>query len=260
MELGAFDYVAKPSGTISVNIGQVQEDLLDKVKAAVKTRVSRLKRKMNKPQKVKHTVDNEADDSFINLKDFPAVCIGISTGGPKTIFDVLPEFEKNFPAALFMVQHMPPAFTSTYARRLNDYCRLEVKEAEAGETVRPGVCYLGKGGFHMTLYRKPSGNMTIRLTKKPDHHFIPSVGVMMNSVLGAFGENTVGVLMTGMGDDGADAMVNIRKSGGYAIAESEDTAIVYGMPKEAVERGGADVILPSNRIAAEISRVVKKGW
>ncbi|MGE4497113.1 MAG: chemotaxis response regulator protein-glutamate methylesterase [Deferribacterales bacterium] len=260
MELGAFDYVAKPGGTVSVNISEVRDDLVWKVKAAAGTGVGKLRRRTAKPQKKILTVETEESEELLGLDDYPAVCIGISTGGPKTIFDVLPELDKNFPAALFMVQHMPPTFTATYAKRLNDYCKILVKEAEAGEEIRPGVCYLGKGGFHMTLYRKPGGRFIIRLTKKPDHHFIPSVDVMMDSVRSCFGEKTIGVLMTGMGDDGADSMVKIRKGGGYTIAESEESCIVFGMPKEAIERGGADVVLPSSRIAWELNRVVKKGW
>ncbi|QAR33763.1 chemotaxis response regulator protein-glutamate methylesterase [Geovibrio thiophilus] len=259
MELGAFDYVAKPGGTVSVNIDEVRDDLLQKVKAASGTEVKKLRRRALKPQKVKLTVEQD-EEPPLELDDYPAVCIGISTGGPKTIFDVLPELEKNFPAALFMVQHMPPTFTATYARRLNEYCKIHVKEAEAGEEIRPGVCYLGKGGFHMTLYRKPGGKIIIRLTKKPEHHFIPSVDVMMDSVRNCFGAKTVGVLMTGMGDDGANSMVKIRQDGGYTIAESEESCIVFGMPKEAIDRGGADVVLPSGRIAWELNRVVKKGW
>lgn len=260
MELGAFDYVAKPGGTVSVNIGEVMDDLIWKVKAAAETGVKKLRRKTSKPMKKKLTVETAEEPELLELDDYPAVCIGISTGGPKTIFDVLPELDKNFPAALFMVQHMPPTFTATYARRLNEYCKIHVKEAEAGEEIRPGVCYLGKGGFHMTLYKKPGGKVIIRLTKKPEHHFVPSVDVMMDSVRNCFGARTVGILMTGMGDDGADSMVKIRKGGGYTIAESEESCIVFGMPKEAIDRGGADVVLSSGKIAWELNRVVKKGW
>jgi len=259
MELGAFDYVAKPGGTVSINIDEVREDLITKVKAAVKAGNSKLRRKTAKPVKKKLVVEQEEEEP-LELDEYPAVCIGISTGGPKTIFDVLPELEKNFPAAVFMVQHMPPSFTATYARRLNEYCRIHVKEAEAGEEVRPGVCYLGKGGFHMTLYKKPGGKIIIRLTKKPEHHFVPSVDVMMDSVRSCFGDKTIGVLMTGMGDDGANSMVKIRKGGGFTIAESEESCIVFGMPKEAIARGGADVVIPSTKIAGELSRIVKRGW
>lgn len=259
MELGAFDYAAKPGGTISVNIAVVTDDLIRKVKAAAKTRIAKLKKKTVKPQKAKLILEEEGED-ISGLKDFPAVCIGISTGGPKTIFDVLPVLDKSFPAAVFMVQHMPPSFTATYARRLNEYCRIEVKESVAGEVVRPGVCYIAKGGFHMTFYRRPNGSVIIRHTRKPEHNFVPSVDVMMESARACYGSRTIGVLMTGMGDDGADSMVRIRTGGGYTIAESEESCVVFGMPNEAIERGGADVVLPSSKIAAEITRAVRKGW
>lgn len=263
LELGAFDYVAKPGGTVSVNIDEVRQDLLRKVKAAVGAGLGKLRRRVPKVQvnkKIVSLVEPEETNDLATLEDFPAVCIGISTGGPKTIFDVLPELDKDFPAAIFMVQHMPPNFTATYAKRLNEYCKITVKEAEAGEEVKPGVCYVGKGGFHLTLYKKPSGKVIIRITKKPERNFIPSVGVMMDSVRSCFGEKTIGVLMTGMGDDGADAMVEIRRGGGYTIAESEDSCVVFGMPREAIDRGGADVVLHSRKIAVEINRLVKRGW
>jgi two-component system chemotaxis response regulator CheB len=259
MELGAFDYAAKPGGTVSLNINVLKEDIIQKVKAAAKSRTARLRRKATKPQKTKLTIE-EPDEGLPDIKDFPAVCIGISTGGPKTIFDVLPLLEKNLPAAVFMVQHMPPSFTATYAKRLNEYCKMEVKESSAGEVVRPGVCYIAKGGFHTTFYKRPNGSVVIRHTAKPEHSFMPSVDVMMESARACFGNKTIGVLMTGMGDDGADSMVRIRQGGGYTIAESEESCVVFGMPKEAIDRGGADVVLPSTRIASEITRVVKKGW
>jgi two-component system chemotaxis response regulator CheB len=186
------------------------------------------------------------------------VVIGISTGGPKTLFDVLPHLPRDLNAAVFVVQHMPPAFTHSFARRIDSQCPMKCTEASPGTVVEPGNIYLGKGGFHLALFKKLTGTVVLRTPTRPEHPFIPSVDVMMESVLEVFGSDTIGVLMTGMGDDGADAMIKIRKAGGRTIAESEESAIVFGMPREAIERGGAEIIAPSWNIAGEIDRAVNR--
>jgi len=260
LQLGAFDYIPKPGGTISLDIERIKNDLIAKVKEAVKSSYRKLKRKISfrkRKIKVKPAVSVSRREALV---DYKAVCIGISTGGPKTIFDVLPYLPADLNAAVFLVQHMPPGFTRTFAERLNKHSEITVKEADAGDIVSPGICFLGKGGYHLTLLRKLRKEIAIRLTTRPKHLFMPSVDVMMESVLSVFGSNTVGVLMTGMGDDGARAMVKIRQAGGYTIAESEETAIVFGMPKEAIRMGGADIVLPSYEIADEIIKRVNEGW
>ncbi|MCD6238404.1 MAG: chemotaxis response regulator protein-glutamate methylesterase [Thermotogae bacterium] len=258
LELGAFDYVEKPGGTVSLNIEHVRRELLEKLDAAYMTSRKQLimkrlakRRQIHTPVISKPIVKAPA----VIPATFYGVGIGISTGGPKTIYDVLPVLPENLNAAIFLVQHMPPNFTKQYAERLNNYCQMTVVEAEDGMTVKPGAIYVGKGGYHLKL-RKSNDDIKIRLSKIPKHLFIPSAGVMMDSVLAIFGSRTVGVLMTGMGDDGADAMVNICKKGGYTIAESKETAIVFGMPAEAINRGGAKIVLPSYSIADEIIKTV----
>ncbi|TCK61869.1 protein-glutamate methylesterase/protein-glutamine glutaminase [Seleniivibrio woodruffii] len=258
LELGAFDFVAKPSGTVSRDIETVKRELAIKVKAAAGMGLSKLTRRTDRAVIEKHMI--EVPESSLSSADFKVVCIGISTGGPKTIFEVLPHIPQDINAAIFMVQHMPVGFTESYARRLNESCRITVKEAEAGDIVTPGVCYVGRAGNHMTMYKKMNGDVTLRLGKTPDHAFIPSVDIMMESASGVYGSKTLGVLMTGMGNDGAASMCLIKKAGGYTIAESEETAVVYGMPKEAVNRGCTDIVLPSYKIAAEICRKVGRGW
>ena len=135
--------------------------------------------------------------------------------------------------------------------------KLRIKEVEAGDIVRKYNGYLAKGGYHLLLRKIRESDIRIRLSTVPTHLFIPSVSVMMEPVLKVYGKKTVGVLMTGMGSDGADAMLNIRNAGGRTIAESEETAIVFGMPMEAIKRGGADTIAPSYRVADEIVNAVK---
>ena len=181
--------------------------------------------------------------------------IGASTGGPGTLAEVLPMLPADLKAALIIVQHMPPTFTSSFAKRLDEICRFPVKEAEAGDILQDGKGYLAPGGYQMLV--RNAGGM-LRLSDSPKTVFMPSVNVTMGSVLDAYGgKKVVGVLMTGMGDDGADAMVKIRNAGGITIAEHESTAVVYGMPREAIERGGAEIVAPSYRIAEEIVRAVR---
>ncbi|OQX26694.1 MAG: chemotaxis response regulator protein-glutamate methylesterase [Desulfobacteraceae bacterium IS3] len=262
MALGAFDYVPKPGGTVTVQMGPVAPEMIKKIKAAAQPGVLRkLTRKCLSPtEKVsqirqRHKRIRRAIAS-VRGPGFKAVAIGISTGGPKTLFDVLPFLPEDLPAAIFLVQHMPGPFISSYARRIDNHCHLRCVEVEPGMIAEPGTIYLAKGGFHLALYRNPSGKILIRTPKKPEHTFIPSVDIMMNSVLEVFGADTVGVLMTGMGKDGAESMVKIRQAGGITIAESEESAIVFGMPGEAIAMGGAEIVAPSWDIAEEIIKAV----
>jgi two-component system chemotaxis response regulator CheB len=165
---------------------------------------------------------------------------------------------KDLPASVFLVQHMPASFLTAFARRLDEHCALKVVEGRAGMQVEPGICYVAPGGLHLCPHRKSNGDIVIRTPAQPQTLFIPSVNVMMQAVLETYGQNTVGVLMTGIGDDGADQMVAIRQSGGVTIAESEETAVVYGMPREAFERGGADIVAPHYEVTQHIVQAVAK--
>ncbi len=263
MALGAFDYVGKPEGTVTKDMRTVEDELISKIKAASgKDTIKKLRRK--KPDIIrkaslhqsKQINRREREAVSSDTRDFKAVAIGISTGGPKTIFEVLPFIPADLNAAIFVVQHMPTGFTSTFAKRIDSSCPLRCVEAEAGMVVEPGSIYIGKAGCHMTVYKKLTGKIILRTPTKPVHTFLPSVDIMMESVLDVFGSGTVGVLMTGMGDDGAAGMVKITANGGITIAESEESAIVYGMPREAIERGGARVVAPSWLIADEIVKAV----
>jgi two-component system, chemotaxis family, protein-glutamate methylesterase/glutaminase len=253
LELGAFDFVAKPDGTVSAQMGAVAADLVAKVKAAASSGVL---------ARVRRGREQRAVSRKAAVLPRPpagratAVAIGISTGGPATLMEVLPLLPPDLPASLFLVQHMPPSFLGAFARRLDDSCALKVTEAHAGQLVEPSVCYVAPGGLHLWPHRRSSGEVVIRTPARPETLFMPSVGVMMGAVLEAYGERTVGVLMTGIGDDGASQMVAIRQAGGQTIAESAETAVVYGMPREAAERGGAEVVAPCYEIAGEILRAI----
>jgi len=258
LELGAFDYVTKPSGTVSANLYVVGREIIQKVKLAytsaskknIRDRIIRFKNKENlfakKQKPIKEALANELSK---------IVVIGVSTGGPSTLMEVLPELPSDLEAAVIIIQHMPPSFTWSFAQRLNSACQIPIKEARAGDILQNGKGYLGAGGFQLVVRNQ---NGLIRLTTSPVTVYMPSVNVTMESVLNTYGgKRVIGVLMTGMGDDGADAMVKIRKAGGITIAEDESTAVVFGMPREAIERGGAELVLPSYKIADAIVKAVR---
>jgi two-component system chemotaxis response regulator CheB len=254
MELGAFDFVAKPDGTVSSNLGAVGKELTSKLKAAAAHGVvDRLQRSRQRRQCSRPALA-PACGGMVRPR---AVAIGISTGGPATLQEVLPRMPARLPASIFLVQHMPASFIACFTKRLDDNCAIKVVQARSGMLVEPSVCYVAPGAMHLCVHRKISGEIVIRTPTAPATLFVPSVGIMMDSVLQIFGTDTIGVLMTGIGDDGADAMVAIKQAGGHTIAESEQTAVVYGMPREAIERGGACVVAPSYDVAQEILNAVE---
>ncbi len=255
LELGAFDFVGKPDGTVSANLGAIAAELVSKVRAAASSGVLQRLHK----NRARRLASRERVETPVRrwIPTGPvAVAIGISTGGPATLGEVLPLLPADLQASVFLVQHMPATFLGAFARRLNDNCSLKVVESRAGMVVEPATCYVAPGGLHLCPYRKSSGEIVLRTPSRPATLFVPSVSVMMKATLEAYGQRTVGVLMTGIGDDGADQMVAIRQAGGSTIAESEETAVVFGMPREAIERGGADVVAPHYEVAGQIVQAV----
>ncbi|MCA1073676.1 chemotaxis response regulator protein-glutamate methylesterase [Clostridium bowmanii] len=260
LELGAFDYVAKPSGTVSSNIHIVGREIIEKIKLAYKSvNKKSIRDRVQRRSSVtptKRYADVKKSEYRKDTKLSKVVVIGISTGGPGTLMEVLPLLPEDLKAAVIIIQHMPPSFTSSFAKRLDGACRIPIKEAEPGDVLQNGRGYLAPGGYQLVI-RGDGG--TLRLPSTPKTIFMPSVNVTMESVLESYGgKNVIGVLMTGMGDDGADAMVKIRRAGGFTIAEDESTAVVFGMPREAIERGGAEIVLPSYKIADAIIKAVKR--
>lgn len=259
MALGAFDYVPKPGGTITVQMGPVAAEIVAKIKAAAKPGVLKklVRAKTGRTQKKMYCVSTPlVRTATVRRIGFKGVAIGVSTGGPKTLFEVLPFLPADLPAAVFLVQHMPGPFITSYARRIDTHCPMRCVEGGIGMAIEPGTIYLAPGGHHLVPYRRSDGRLIIRTPKRPFHTFIPSVDVMMAAVAEVFGSNAVGVLMTGMGSDGADSMVKILQAGGITIAESQESAIVFGMPAEAIARGGAKIVAPSWEIAEEIIKAV----
>jgi two-component system chemotaxis response regulator CheB len=261
LELGAFDYVAKPSGKVSTNLHIVGKELIAKIKASV----TQKKRRPSVFSKAKSTKDAKKETAHpiaaINTQGTQkVVVIGVSTGGPGTLMDILPNIPADLDAAIVVVQHMPPMFTASFAKRLDQNCQIPFKEAAQGDILRNGQGMVAPGGIHLNVRKNINhSEYLVRLTTLPEKTlFTPSVDVTMHSILESFGKRTVGVLLTGMGSDGADAMVAIRKAGGITIAEAESTAVVFGMPREAIARGGAEIIAPAYNIAKEIIKAVNR--
>jgi two-component system chemotaxis response regulator CheB len=187
----------------------------------------------------------------------PVICIGASTGGTEALRDVLVGLPAASPAIL-IVQHMPERFTAAFARRLDSLCQVRVKEAEDGDVLESGRVLIAPGGHHMTLQRSGS-RYTVHIVDGPyvSRHR-PSVDVLFRSAAYAAGRNAMGIILTGMGDDGARSLLEMREAGAYTVAQDEESCVVFGMPKEAIDRGAAMKVLPLDRIAAEIQSYARK--
>lgn len=183
------------------------------------------------------------------------VLIGSSTGGPAALAEVLIGLPRDFAAPIVIAQHIPASFTKHLAERLNQDCALPVKELSVTEALRPGTVYLGRGDADVLIARRPGGLVGTSVPSSPDYRWHPIVDRLVASALAYCSDpsRVVGVLLTGMGDDGAEQMARLHEFGGRTIAESERTAIVYGMPAELVRRGGADCVLPVDQIGAQLA-------
>jgi two-component system chemotaxis response regulator CheB len=257
LNLGAVDYIAKPGGTISLSIGEIKEDLVRKVRAAARAKLRGKSAVGGLTQRLREDrtrADAKAAAPRRGVKGDGVVLIGVSTGGPRTLEDILPLLPADFPWPVLVAQHMPASFTKPFADRLNDRCALHVVEASHPMPLEAGTVYVGKGGADMLLTKR-AGTLTV-IAKPETREFLwhPSVELMGRSALEHCDPTRiVAVMLTGMGYDGADAFTEIKKRGGRTIAESEATSVVFGMPAELIERGGASVVLPCTRIAAQIN-------
>ena len=246
LDLGAVDYIAKP-GTMNVGKKENREDILEKVKSLSRISPRRLKRRaVRAPARERRRaepIQRERDASKSNGSSMDitkVVLIGSSTGGPGLIEQICSSLPANYKYPVCIVQHMPEQFTKAFAQRLDRASGVIVHESAHNMELLPGNVYVARGGVHMNFAKKVSGKIVIREDKnKGDNFFQPSVNDMMLSAIQVFGaSNLVGVILTGIGDDGADAMVKLREGGAYTLGESEESATVYGMPREAYERGG----------------------
>lgn len=242
LELGAVDFFTKPKLDIQAGVEEQAQVLIAKIKAAAAARISRPAGPRARPSS-----PAAASSAMIKTTD-TVIAIGASTGGTEAVKDILAALPPNMPPVL-VTQHMPERFTHSWAGRLNDLSRLSVKEAQDGDSVLPGHVLIAPGNYHMTLVRS-GARYSVRITQDPPvNRHRPSVDMMFDSVARYAGANAIGVILTGMGADGANGLLTMRQAGAHTIAQDESTCVVFGMPKEAIRRGGVDRILPLQEIA-----------
>ncbi|AYO84301.1 two component CheB methylesterase [Methylobacterium sp. GXF4] len=255
LSLGAVDFVQKPGGTISLSIDQIHRELLLKVRSAATTRVRRstgLRGRLAAQRRRPAPPPPSAQVSFAGGRP-GLVLVGVSTGGPGVLEDILPRLPADFPWPILVAQHMPSSFTGVFARRLNELCAVSVVEVARQMPVEPGTVYIAKGDADLVVTRRGIGYSATPLPQSDTHIWHPSVARMVESALALLPANRlIAVQLTGMGDDGAEAMARLRAGGGLTIAQDEETSVVFGMPQELIKRGGASVVLPSDAIAEQL--------
>jgi two-component system, chemotaxis family, protein-glutamate methylesterase/glutaminase len=245
LALGAIDFVAKPQDAAAGNLDPVAYQLAEKIKVA--KRAGGPKTFLKIAPEIPALQKNRAR---VAVQPNRIIAIGISTGGPNALQYVLSQIPGDFPATFVIVQHMPEGFTEMFARRLDECCALDVQEAKSGDLLLAGRVLICPGNRHMMVRRMPRGEMAVLTDGAPINGHRPSVDVLFHSVAQEFALTAVGVLMTGMGDDGAEGLGAIKAAGGMTIAQSEDTCVVGGMPRAAIMRGYANKVLPLDGVAA----------
>jgi two-component system chemotaxis response regulator CheB len=238
LALGAFDFVAKPRDGASAQMADISNELIVKIKAAAKAQPPRMNTSPSfAPMRVeKATHPPTAPPSKV-------VAIGISTGGPNALQEMLSRLPADFPGTLLIVQHMPEGFTEMFARRLNECCGIQVKEAQSGDMLQAGRALICPGNRHMRVRRMPLGDVVLLSDEERVNGHRPSVDVLFKSVAQEMGPRALGVLMTGMGEDGAEGLGVMKATGAITIAQDESSCVVYGMPKAAIERGYAQRVV-----------------
>ncbi|GAC1669140.1 MAG: chemotaxis response regulator protein-glutamate methylesterase [Candidatus Acidiferrum sp.] len=244
LALGAIDFVAKPSEAAAGNLDTIAEELIAKIKVAKKAAGRKLLTGAPKKSPASKNVCRPA------LAPNRVIAIGISTGGPNALQFVLSQIPADFPPAILIVQHMPEGFTEMFAKRLDECCDIDVHEAKSGDLILAGRALLCPGNRHMTIRRMPRGDVVVMSDGPAVNGHRPSVDVLFQSAAQEFGMNAVGVLMTGMGEDGAAGLGVIKAAGGMTIAQSQDTCVVSGMPHAAIMKGYANRIVPLDAMSS----------
>ncbi|GAB4042564.1 MAG: chemotaxis response regulator protein-glutamate methylesterase [Rubrivivax sp.] len=252
LELGAVDFVAKPKIGVADGLRQLGEDITDKIRTAAKARVHRLApgptHGHETPAPGQTAAARPAPSALGRLSTEKILFIGASTGGTEATREVLVNLPADFPAVM-ITQHMPPGFTKSYANRLDGLCRIRVKEATDGERVLPGHAYIAPGGLHLSVERSGANYIARVRDGEPVNRHKPSVQVLFESAARVVGPNALGLMLTGMGADGAQAMRTMRDAGSWNICQDEASCVVFGMPREAIAHGAAHEVLPLARIA-----------
>jgi two-component system, chemotaxis family, protein-glutamate methylesterase/glutaminase len=247
IEAGAVDFVEKPSGEISVDMDKVKEELITKVKSAAAANVHHFK--AVKPEKIVFKPTKKK-----------IIVIGSSTGGPKTVEILLAGLPKNIPVPILIAQHMPAEFTKAFADRLNTLCEIEVREAKDGDSIEEGVALIAPGGFDMVIQgnaEDPIKSKIRIIKKKGGIGAKPNINMLFMSAAELFKENTIGIVLTGMGNDGTEGCRKIKEFEGTTVAESKESSIIYGMPKSVADANLADEILPIEKMAVALMQLLE---
>ena len=252
LDLGAVDFIPKNLSELSVNIVKIKEILIDKIKQIAKKGLFKKRmRPVTAPKPIE--IPKSMPIRTTGHRRIGIVSIGTSTGGPKSLQEIIPKLPKDFPAPIVIAQHMPPNFTGPFAERLNQLSQIEVREASEGDVLKSGVALIAPGRGHMRL-KRPRGLETVVTISENKEEFIyrPSVDALMSSVAEFFPGRALAVILTGMGNDGFKGLIEVKKTGGRIFAQNEETCVVYGMPKAVVDAGIADKVLPIEEMAGEI--------
>lgn len=259
LDYGAFDFITKPTSLIKVSTPEIRDELINMIKIASRTKVKTPSQSVVKPRPsipiTPRTEKTEAPTGKTKFKKI--IAIGTSTGGPRALQDVVPFIPKDIDAGILIVQHMPPGFTKSLAERLDHMSQITVKEAEDGDIMRAGCAYLAPGDSHIKV-TKQSGQYVIKLDngERVSGHK-PSVDAMMYSIANLNESNVIGVIMTGMGADGAEGLKKVKEAKGYVIAQDEESCVVFGMPKSTIKLGVVDKVVSLTHIASEIVKAME---
>lgn len=260
LELGAVDFVAKPKIGVADGIRALAQDITDKVRIASKAHIRRLAPGPSHPPAPGAAPAAKPAGPIASLGRLSTekiIFIGASTGGTEATKDVLVNLPADSPAVV-ITQHMPPGFTRSYAARLDGLCKIRVKEAQDGERILPGHGYIAPGGFHLSVERSGANYIARVQDGEPVNRHKPSVEVLFNSAARVVGPNALGIMLTGMGGDGAKAMKAMKDAGAYNYVQDEASCVVFGMPREAIAAGAADEVLPLSQIASHLIDRLRK--
>jgi two-component system chemotaxis response regulator CheB len=247
LELGAVDFVAKPRAESASLLQGYAEEIRDKIRAASSAHLRRRPVGATAAARVEPPVGT-LSSRVLNER---LIAIGASTGGTEAIKEVLVRLPAEMPGVV-MVQHMPETFTPSFAKRLDSLCKLHVIEAQGGERIQPGCAYLAPGHSHLLVKKSGAGWVTELAQSEPVNRHRPAVDVLFNSVAKEVGRSAIGVILTGMGKDGAQGMLAMHQSGAWNIGQDQETSVVYGMPREAAQVGAVDEVVSLNNVAARI--------
>ena len=252
LDLGAMDFVVKPTSRASMELKNIERDLIEKVRGVRQMNMD----VMSKNIKIIESRSERKSPAKQSDSDINILAIGSSTGGPSALQLILSDLPRDIPCAIVISQHMPRGFTAPLAERLDGLCSISVKEAVQGAYISEGEAVICPGGCHMSFHNY-GDNVQINLSEASENDkYTPSVDQMMMSISEIFPGKTMGLILTGMGNDGARGLKDIRMTGGITIAESEETSVVFGMPNEAIKANAVETVLPLNMISAEIRKTV----